>query len=834
MKRSLLVTSLALCFAGSIHAQDGTAKQQLVPTDNVDYSHQTIKAAHNASKDVSFVMTRESTASSVADAEANGIATIDVAVYYSPLYRDYMTRSQVVARIEEYFEQVNANALESKAYIRFNPVFVREINEDFSRFCGNVNFSPSCTADEVEKFNLKTYYPLGRSGWINALMSNIDAWENLPEIADYAEASEQYGADLHVWFQPATDKELREGPLGVGSYLGQSALMADTPLASMDSFSEEFRPDPQELKDVQMANTLMHELGHNLGLSHEIEDYDDPTSFGGEPDQFAWTCGVGMRPGNAQTAMWAYTDLLRPAYPLYSNPDIIRNERVCGDNAVANQARVLNEYGPTAAAMAERPAVVGTVSFSQAEYTAAAGQDAILIEVTRTGDINTDAEVAVLTKNGGAIEGEDYTVDTRLVKFQPGQSTNTARIELSNTDGKAKTFDVVLKHPLALDITGNDRALVKMDGTGSAFSGTVSVSTDQLSFGETQTHTVTLTRDNNLDSELVVTVQTQGGNAVPNVNYQPIDTNIHFLPGESEASFDVTSGSATEVKTFNIALSSPMSATFSADTISATVNPGNPGYIVFDKTVGEIYFSRDEDFTEVCEDQKNANPETHFVNDEYCHYLRVYGKDSQTLTMNLRRKGGTSGTITNTVALATLKEILEQNRFISIEWDSKLSQYYEAIGEDRPSDDTTADVEQYYIEPEFYNTQKQTVTFEDGQETATVTFIVKEIPNVDYIDAHGYNTLAYLETPEGNDAFYYTEPGGMLATVEDWSPQTDNGGSGDGGSDNGGSTGGDTGSTGGSTSGSGNDSSASSNTQGAASGWLFLLLTLPLAYRRKK
>ncbi|MBJ7265595.1 Calx-beta domain-containing protein [Idiomarina abyssalis] len=826
MKRTFLTASIAVLLAGSGFAQADAQEErkQLIPTDTVNYSNQVIKKAHEERQSHSVVKAYSATSSSVADAESNGLTTIDVAVYFSPLYRDHMPRSQVVERIETYFEQVNQNALDSKAFIRFEPVFVREIAEDFSRFCGDPNFG-SCTDDDRLRFNMFEQYYLGTRDWINTLMSSPEAWNGIEDLEFYGELPIRYGADLHVYFQPATDKELKEGPLGVASYMGQNTLMADTPLASLESYSDEFRPDREVLHKVQMANTLMHEIGHNLGLSHEIEDYDDPTSFGGESDQFAYTCGVGMRPGNAQTAMWSLTDLLRPAYSLYSNPDIIRNERPCGNVEVANQARVLNEYSDTAASLRDRPAVVGTVNFSQESYTAVAGQDAILIEVTRDGDIDTNTEVAILTKDGTAVEGEDYVVDTRVLKFQSGQASNTARIELTSSDGEAKTFDVVLKHPMALDIGDNNRALIQIDGSGGQFSGEVTVSTDALSFGEEQTQTVTLTRSADTDSELVVDVKTRDVSATANINYLPIDTSVRFLPGESEVSFNVSSGSATEVRTFAVDLSSPMSATFSSETINATVNAGDPGYLVFDSSVGDIYFSRDEEFTEVCEDQKGHDPDSYFADESYCHYLRTYEKDSVTLTMTLARKGGNSGQITNTVSLASLKEILEENRFNTIEWNSKLSQYYDAIGEEPPADDTTADVEQYYIEPEFYDKQSQIVTLENGETTATVTFTVTEIPDEQHIDEYGYNTLAYLETPLSNASFYYTEPGGMLATVEDWSPQSNDGGgdddSGGGDDDSGGDdgSGDDDGGTGGD-----GGSSVGSGTSGGSAGWALLLL----------
>lgn len=722
--------------------------------------------------------------------DVNAVEVVDVAVWYSPVWEDSIGTQEAIRRIDGWFSEINRGLVQSGAQIKYNPVFAKPLVWDIrgTSDCGGSEF---CTT--LEQYDMENV----SFGYL--MNSNNPGATDEPESS---KTSREFGADLHLWIQSASDYDITNGPLGTAKTFGRAAHAADQSMAPI-VISE----DLVENGVTGTARIIMHELGHNFGLQHEKANADGWEAAGAPEYAFAWSCGQGNKPGSSTTAMWSELYRGYESRNLLSNPDVTRDGEACGDPQEADQVRHVNEYAATVASLDDRPALMGTVSFDKSKYTVLPGQNELVVNLTRTGDTSQYAEVQVVATNGGAIEGEDYLFSGQIINdgddyeesgavvtFQPGQSTGLATIDITNNDTSVtKTFDLALRFPLRLD-TENSTAMVELQGDeGLASSGTVGVTESSIVLAENSSKEITLTRSGDTSGEAVVHVTTTDGTGTANVNYFPLNDVVRFLPGQDEATFTVYSGLTDDVSTFDINLASPMSLSFEQTQISATVNNGQNGLPYFPVTGNAEW--------DVCVDDTEV---TTFNDNFICGFYTKYDNDTLTFPVTIERLDGSSGELEVRIFYVPESELQDDNGLPTIRQDY-------------------TDTQTPIIPASMLSWTEKTITLEDGEASRTIDIEVTDLPENAQDDG-----IQFLLEIEADKPLTYTYKAGIQGFyVDSVSMGGDDGGNDDGGNDDG-SNDDDTGSGGGS------DDSGSGETSGGSTSLFFISLLALVGIRKLK
>ncbi|WP_404397972.1 Calx-beta domain-containing protein [Idiomarina loihiensis] len=743
----------------------------------------------------------------VKSASLNGDAlasldVVDVAVFYSPVLEDMLGTQEIVRRVDFWFEEINQGMRQSGTSVYYNPVFVKpfvfDVRDD--PLAGSCEPIADCTNLLPARMEDAPYLPM------------IDPESTIDEAGMTAA---QFGADLSLYIQESSDYDIENGPLGTAGVFRRTSRVADLTIAPTV-----VERDLVDNAMVSTARTIMHELGHNFGLQHQFNRAEGWENTEAEEYSFAWQCGQGDEHSRA-TALWATTKIGFETLNLLSNPDIMRHDEACGDPQEADQTRAVNEYAETVASLDDRPVATADVSFDKDKYTVLAGQDELLVNVTRSGDTSEYAEVQVVTHDGGAKEGEDFLFSGSIVgdgeshkpsgavvKFQPGEATSFATIDLTNVDTSVtKAFTVSLRFPLKLN-TNDVTALVELQGdNGPASSGTVNVEKTNYLLPENDEQEVTLTRSGDLSHEAVVKVESVDGTGVAGQNYFPVDRFVHFLPGEETAAFTVRSGETDDVSTFRVNVTSPMDVSIEQPTIDFTVKSGKRGLATFPlQETGEL------DYPEgLCiDDMPEDGVQRHYDDEHICGFQMNHADDTLTYSVDIERIGGSTGE-------------LEVNVFYVSE-DYLIPDQYNDAGELVDVDDRMDFVdgshfdEHGFLPEEMLSWSTKTVTFADGETSKAIDIEVTDLPQ--YAEQDGYQFMLEIEADR---LLQYTYKAGAINFRVEQASMPDN----DGGDDDNG--GGDDNIGGGNPNDGNTDSGG---TSGGSTSLLFLGLLSMLGLRR--
>lgn len=809
IKKTLIATAL-LALAQPALAQDSddsieiSFKDDTIPGEPVIYQRHQERMSQGVTK-----------SASLSGGALASLDVVDVAVFYSPVLEDMLGTQEIIRRVDFWFEEINQGMRQSGTSVYYNPVFVKpfifDVRDEAS--ADECTDTANCTNLLPAKMEDAAYTPqMDPSNADDQSIREGEAYYTYP----YARVANSFGADLSLYIQESSDYDIENGPLGTASTFGRTSRVADLTIAPTV-----VERDLVDNAMVSTARTIMHEFGHNFGLQHQFNRAEGWDNAGAEEYSFAWQCGQGDEHSRA-TALWATTKIGFERLNLLSNPDIMRHDEACGDPQEADQARAVNEYAETVASLDDRPVATADVSFDKDKYTVLAGQDELLVNVTRSGDTSEYAEVQVVTHDGGAKEGEDFLFSGSIVgdgeshkpsgavvKFQPGEATSFATIDLTNADTSVtKAFTVSLRFPLKLN-TNDDTALVELQGdNGPASSGTVSAEQTSFLLPENDEQVVTLTRAGDLSHEAVVKVESVDGTGTAGQNYFPVDRFIHFLPGEETATFTVRSGETDDVSTFQVNVSSPMNVSVEQSTLDFTVKSGKRGLATFPlQETGEL------DYPEgLCiDDMPEDGVQRHYDDEHICGFQMNHADDTLTYSVDIERIGGSTGE-------------LEVNVFYVSE-DYLIPDQYNDAGELIDVDDRMDFVdgshfdEHGFLPGEMLSWSTKTVTFADGETSKTIDIEVTDLPQ--YAEQDGYQFMLEIEADR---LLQYTYKAGAINfRVEQASmPDDDDNGGGDdndGGDDN----------TGG---GNPDDGTDTGGTSGGSTSLLFLGLLSMLGLRR--
>jgi hypothetical protein len=222
-----------------------------------------------------------------------------------------------------------------------------------------------------------------------------------------------------------------------------------------------------------------------------------------------------------------------------------------------------------------------TFAINNVTVTAGSAITHAVFTVTRSGDLTKTSTVKFATANSSASSPGDYTAQSGTLSFAVNQSTATISVAVAaqTTHHSTKVFDVNLTTPVGATISDNQ-------GVGTIVSGiavppTLAVNNVTVTAGSAVTHAVfTVTRSGDLTKTSSVKFATANSSAVSPGDYTAQSGTLDFAINQSTTTISVDVAaqiSHQSTKTFDVNLTSPVSATISDSQGIGTIDSGIAG-----------------------------------------------------------------------------------------------------------------------------------------------------------------------------------------------------------------------------------------------------------------
>ncbi|MEX1220661.1 MAG: Calx-beta domain-containing protein [Idiomarina sp.] len=442
------------------------------------------------------------------------LVEIDLVVFYQPAYMQRLGGFEALYnRVNELISITNVIYSNSDSGLEFNIIelravtgipedqpFVEETDED-----GNVIVKSSSTMFGSRLLNPDGYYDEDGS-----------YQDNYPEHLVYT----GFGGDIGMYITDYRDRSGEER-LGAATQDGEVSAIADRIIIN---------PNTQTT-----ANVVAHELGHNLGAAHEEGAERSSASF---DNARAYECG------GKKTIMWSRTsDSASDNAMFFSSPNFIVGSEPCGESGYADNAEVLLQTKVSVSERRSRPASLGTVSFAESAYSSGENSGFAEIKLVRTGDLSAETSVALVAESDIGSTTTDLKDVYQRVTFAVGESEASAALEIvqdAKNEG-SEDLSLSLVYPYKTTVSGGTATLTLTDDyTGQP--GEPVVASD-VSVEEGETATVSITRTNGLDGELVVYVRAvfaeDESNATNASSFDNIVERLVFADGEAEKSVQI-------------------------------------------------------------------------------------------------------------------------------------------------------------------------------------------------------------------------------------------------------------------------------------------------------
>ena len=236
-------------------------------------------------------------------------------------------------------------------------------------------------------------------------------------------------------------------------------------------------------------------------------------------------------------------------------------------------------------------AQTGTVAFSQASYTAAAGATAAVITLVRTGDTSTTGSVAFATKDGTATNGVDYVSTTGTVAFAAGITAGSFTVTLLTNTARniTGTVNLHLFNPSEVTLGSPAQAVLNIPAQGPpqlAFR-----LTEQFVYRRAGKAVVSVVRFGDSSGSASVNYATSDGTATNGVHYRAAAGTLVFFPGDTTKTFSfpiIDHHVFDSNHTVNVTLTNPTGADLTEPSASVVTIVNNyPQVIRFTDTDGD-------------------------------------------------------------------------------------------------------------------------------------------------------------------------------------------------------------------------------------------------------
>ena len=234
------------------------------------------------------------------------------------------------------------------------------------------------------------------------------------------------------------------------------------------------------------------------------------------------------------------------------------------DSGVVFAVSLSNPAGTGAELGADDHAVVAidnlhsVVQVAAATYNADVRDGAVVVAVTRVGNLDLPASVDYATADGTAIAGEDYAADLGILAFGPGEATQQVTLSLLGdaSSPAAATFTLSLSAP---DGNASIGAVASTTITVENHESVVQFAAGEYAVDATAgTATLTVTRAGNTTQPATVDFATANGSATDGVDYTATGGALTFLAGQNSRTINVpvlVNASGPASVAFTVALS---------------------------------------------------------------------------------------------------------------------------------------------------------------------------------------------------------------------------------------------------------------------------------------
>lgn len=226
----------------------------------------------------------------------------------------------------------------------------------------------------------------------------------------------------------------------------------------------------------------------------------------------------------------------------------------------ATNATILDSQGVGTLTNEDTP---GTIQFQSATYTVNEADGNAAIAITRTGGLSQGVTVRLVTVDGTAVAGDDYTTVRTTVTFDPDEAVRTVNIPIHNdaVDEPNETVNLALEAPTGGAVLGSpvNAILTIVDDDPPPVVSINNVTQNEGNSGTTAfTFTVSLTAASS--QPVGISYTTANGTATAPGDYAAVQGELIFDPGQTSKQvtvFVVGDFNNEPTETFTVLLSSP-------------------------------------------------------------------------------------------------------------------------------------------------------------------------------------------------------------------------------------------------------------------------------------